>query len=326
MARRLGIPVRTWYNYEAGVTVPAEVILKIIELTAIEPSWLLHGKGPKFRQGIPERRESGTPPAMTVGALLRDGAAAPRGPGPGRVAGVGLGRRGDHAAPGLHRWEPRRRPPQGESAEDLDAGERRGLACGPRARCQPGRPVGVARRPARGPLHRRRRRCHGAGRGRRRVRRLFLPRRKAPTSSTTSWSSPGSRASRRSAGSSIADAMPCSVPRTPIPMPQQHSSTSRNMTIRPVSDASSGSTRPIDRGVAPAGPIGQVDLDPSRRHALPAQELARARQHEDLAVADPAGPAWPTIALMAAGTAASWTKTQSSTLGTNEVLYSLPRY
>ena len=45
MARRLGIPVRTWYNYEAGVTVPAEVILKIIELTSIEPSWLLHGQG-----------------------------------------------------------------------------------------------------------------------------------------------------------------------------------------------------------------------------------------------------------------------------------------
>lgn len=71
MARRLGIPVRTWYNYEAGVTVPAEVILKIIELTSIEPSWLLHGKGPKFRQGLPERRDGGTSPAMTVGALLR---------------------------------------------------------------------------------------------------------------------------------------------------------------------------------------------------------------------------------------------------------------
>jgi hypothetical protein len=40
-------------------------------LTGIEPSWLLHGKGPKFRQGAPERREAGLPPAMTVGALLR---------------------------------------------------------------------------------------------------------------------------------------------------------------------------------------------------------------------------------------------------------------
>jgi hypothetical protein len=71
MARRLGIPVRTWYNYEAGVTVPAEVILKIIELTSIEPTWLLHGKGPKFRQGSPDRRDVGAPPSMTVGALLR---------------------------------------------------------------------------------------------------------------------------------------------------------------------------------------------------------------------------------------------------------------
>ena len=72
MARRLGIPVRTWYNYEAGVTVPAEVILKIIELTSIEPSWLLHGKGSKFRQGVLERRETGTTPTITVGALLRE--------------------------------------------------------------------------------------------------------------------------------------------------------------------------------------------------------------------------------------------------------------
>ena len=55
MARRLGIPVRTWYNYEGGVTVPAEVILKIIELTSVEAVWLLHGEGPKFRTARPER-------------------------------------------------------------------------------------------------------------------------------------------------------------------------------------------------------------------------------------------------------------------------------
>ena len=39
LARRLGLPVRTWYNYEAGVTVPAEVVLRIIELTSVEPMW-----------------------------------------------------------------------------------------------------------------------------------------------------------------------------------------------------------------------------------------------------------------------------------------------
>jgi hypothetical protein len=77
MARRLGIPVRTWYNYEGGVTVPAEVILKIIELTSIEPSWLLHGKGPRFRQNagasipITDRTEAGDHSSVTVGALLR---------------------------------------------------------------------------------------------------------------------------------------------------------------------------------------------------------------------------------------------------------------
>ncbi len=71
MARRLGIPVRTWYNYEGGVTVPAEVVLKIIELTSVEPAWLLHGKGPKFRHDGPSRNDSASPPAMTVGALLR---------------------------------------------------------------------------------------------------------------------------------------------------------------------------------------------------------------------------------------------------------------
>ncbi|APW59312.1 S24 family peptidase [Paludisphaera borealis] len=72
MARRLGIPVRTWYNYEGGVTVPAEVVLKIIELTAVEPGWLLHGKGAKFRNTTrADRSEAGSQPTMMVGALLR---------------------------------------------------------------------------------------------------------------------------------------------------------------------------------------------------------------------------------------------------------------
>jgi len=71
MARRLGIPVRTWYNYEGGVTVPAEVILKIIELTSVEAVWLLHGDGPKFRHARSERGGSGATPSMTIGALLR---------------------------------------------------------------------------------------------------------------------------------------------------------------------------------------------------------------------------------------------------------------
>ncbi len=53
LARTLGIPVRTWYNYENGVTVPAEIILRIVELTSVEPVWLLRGEGPKFRENGP---------------------------------------------------------------------------------------------------------------------------------------------------------------------------------------------------------------------------------------------------------------------------------
>lgn len=71
LARRLGIPVRTWYNYEAGVTVPAEVVLRIIELTAVEPMWLLHGKGPKFRPKPIEDFDSLPNSERSVGSLLR---------------------------------------------------------------------------------------------------------------------------------------------------------------------------------------------------------------------------------------------------------------
>jgi hypothetical protein len=71
MARRLGIPVRTWYNYEGGVTVPAEVILKIIELTSVEAGWLLHGEGPKFRNARTDRSPGGATSSVTIGALLR---------------------------------------------------------------------------------------------------------------------------------------------------------------------------------------------------------------------------------------------------------------
>jgi hypothetical protein len=52
LARRLGLPARTWYNYETGVTVPAEVLLTFIDQTGTNPSWLLDGEGPKYRRGL----------------------------------------------------------------------------------------------------------------------------------------------------------------------------------------------------------------------------------------------------------------------------------
>lgn len=51
LARRLGLPARTWYNYESGVTVPAEVLLSFIEQTGSNPIWLLTGQGRKYSRG-----------------------------------------------------------------------------------------------------------------------------------------------------------------------------------------------------------------------------------------------------------------------------------
>lgn len=53
LARVLRIPARTWYNYEMGVTVPAELILHFIEVTRVEPKWLLSGLGEKYRFRTP---------------------------------------------------------------------------------------------------------------------------------------------------------------------------------------------------------------------------------------------------------------------------------
>jgi hypothetical protein len=48
MADALGLPLGTWANYERGVTIPAVVILKLIDATGVSPSWLLNGQGPKY--------------------------------------------------------------------------------------------------------------------------------------------------------------------------------------------------------------------------------------------------------------------------------------
>jgi hypothetical protein len=55
LARRLGLPARTWYNYETGVTVPAEVLLEFIEQTGANPMWLLSGEGSRYRHSHEDR-------------------------------------------------------------------------------------------------------------------------------------------------------------------------------------------------------------------------------------------------------------------------------
>jgi hypothetical protein len=69
LARRLNLPARTWYNYETGVTVPAEVLLGFIDQTGANPLWLISGEGPKYRRG----GEEGLLSALSPIELIRRG-------------------------------------------------------------------------------------------------------------------------------------------------------------------------------------------------------------------------------------------------------------
>jgi hypothetical protein len=58
LARAMRLPVETWRNYESGVTLPAENLLRFMVATGAAPGWLLTGEGPMF---LPVGYESGEP-------------------------------------------------------------------------------------------------------------------------------------------------------------------------------------------------------------------------------------------------------------------------
>jgi hypothetical protein len=66
LARRLSLPARTWYNYETGVTVPAEVLLAFIEQTGANPTWLLNGEGSRYRASHDDRMLSELTPIELI--------------------------------------------------------------------------------------------------------------------------------------------------------------------------------------------------------------------------------------------------------------------
>ena len=56
LAEALGLPDRTWRNYEAGVTIAAPVILRFIEVCGASPHWLLTGEGEPLVEARPTGR------------------------------------------------------------------------------------------------------------------------------------------------------------------------------------------------------------------------------------------------------------------------------
>ena len=43
LAQDLGIPARTWENYEVGVSIPGSILLEFLCLTRVDPRWLAWG-------------------------------------------------------------------------------------------------------------------------------------------------------------------------------------------------------------------------------------------------------------------------------------------
>jgi hypothetical protein len=48
LAAELDLPVRTWRNYESGVTIPGLELLEFMVRTRVHPTWLLTGSGDRF--------------------------------------------------------------------------------------------------------------------------------------------------------------------------------------------------------------------------------------------------------------------------------------
>ncbi len=66
-AGQVGLLPQTWENYENGVTIPGETLLRFLEVTNVEPFWLLHGEGPKYRRRTTEVIHDGVGDATICG-------------------------------------------------------------------------------------------------------------------------------------------------------------------------------------------------------------------------------------------------------------------
>jgi hypothetical protein len=59
LARLLDLPYRIWLNYEAGIAMPAHILLGFIAVTHADPRWLLTGEGERFSHPNRRRPEDG---------------------------------------------------------------------------------------------------------------------------------------------------------------------------------------------------------------------------------------------------------------------------
>ena len=61
LSQAMNVPARTWEHFENGVMMPAWILLQFIQITGVEPGWLLTGKGDRYR----------VPPAKSIRGASR---------------------------------------------------------------------------------------------------------------------------------------------------------------------------------------------------------------------------------------------------------------
>jgi hypothetical protein len=55
LAESLNLPHREWLSYENGAMIPGQILLRFLEITDVQPHWLLTGEGERYRQNPPPK-------------------------------------------------------------------------------------------------------------------------------------------------------------------------------------------------------------------------------------------------------------------------------
>lgn len=82
LARQVGISTREWLEFEAGESLPAWILERLVAKTAVDPIWLLRGVGPIYRPGVAGRPAPPAAPVRPPPAQGRPAEAGPTGASP----------------------------------------------------------------------------------------------------------------------------------------------------------------------------------------------------------------------------------------------------
>jgi hypothetical protein len=78
VAAELSLPPKNWENYEAGVTMPATVLVHFLVVTGANPLWLMNGSGERYLIPPQTPRGDDAPGGMARSSPAESGEIGPR--------------------------------------------------------------------------------------------------------------------------------------------------------------------------------------------------------------------------------------------------------